>query len=48
MVKLTIGGSLETVKSFPSARWAWLVLVGQGQIFRAVKGSSIKIAGSRF
>ena len=30
MVKLRTGSSLETVKSFPSARWAWLVLVGQG------------------
>ena len=30
MVKLRTGGSLETVKSFPSARWAWLVPVGQG------------------
>ena len=32
MFKLRTGGSLETVKSFPSARWAWLVLFGQGQM----------------
>ena len=42
MVKLRTRGSLETVKSFPSARWAWLVLVGQGSRADISCGQGVK------
>ena len=42
-VKLRIWGWFGAVKVSLSVQWAWLLLVGQGQIFGAVKGSSTKI-----
>ena len=47
MVKLRTGGSLETVKSFPNARWAWLVLVGQGSRADFSCGQGVKRSGTK-